>query len=99
MTVQPNGKVKVIFDIPENFDPAKTVLYYVGEDGKYEKISLTISSDKKTATAELTHFSTYVLSETVSSPTTSDNNVMILLLALSLISGAIIIYGAKKIKS
>ena len=100
VTVQPNGKVKVIFDIPENFDPAKTVLYYVSEDGKYERIPLTISSDKKTATAELTHFSTYVLSESVDSPTTgNNNNIMIWLLALSLISGATIIYSNKKIKS
>ena len=100
MTVQPNGKVKVVFNIPENFDPAKTVLYYVSEDGNYEKIPLTISSDKKTATAELTHFSTYVLSEAVDSPTTGNNNdIMIWLLALCFISGATIIYSTKKIKS
>ena len=89
----------MIFDIPEKFDPAKTVLFYVSEDGKYERIPLTISSDKKTATAELTHFSTYVLSETVDSPKTSDNgNIMIWLLALGFISGVSVIYGTKKIK-
>lgn len=99
VTVQPNGKVKVIFEIPENFDPAKTVLYYVGEDGKFERIPLTISGDKKTATAELTHFSTYVLSETVDSPKTGDNgNIMIWLLALGFISAVSVIYGTKKIK-
>ena len=99
MTVQPNGKVKVIFEIPENFDPAKTVLYYVGEDGKYENIPLTISGDKKTATAELTHFSTYVLSETVDSPKTGDNrDNMIWLLALCFKSTVAVICSTKRIK-
>ena len=60
-SVQPNGKVKVSFPIPEEYNEKehKLLLYYVSIDGKAELISSKI--DGATLTAELEHFSTYVV--------------------------------------
>ena len=58
--VQPNGKVKVSFEIPEGYGKDVAV-YYVGDDGTYEKIDGTISEDGKTIIAELEHFSLYAV--------------------------------------
>lgn len=62
--VQPNGEVTVTFDIPENFDPARTAVYYISDDGKVEKIASTVDAASRKITATLTHFSTYVVAET-----------------------------------
>lgn len=58
--VQPNGKVKVSFDIPAGYGKDVAV-YYVGDDGTYEKIDGVVSPDGKTITAELEHFSLYAV--------------------------------------
>lgn len=59
--VQPNGKVKVSFNLPDNLSTKDLKMYYVAEDGKTEEIKITIDEDSKTVVAELEHFSTYVL--------------------------------------
>ena len=70
--VQPNGKVKVTFPIPATLSPDNLKLFYVSADGKKEEIKLTVDKNAKTATAELSHFSTYVLANVATSPDTGD---------------------------
>lgn len=102
--VQPNGTVKVRFDIPAGFDIDKLVVYYVDSNGKYEKLSHTVDKKNNFAEVELKHFSTYVLAESVSSdgnnteksPNTGNNSILIYLLAVAFIGGVISI---KKIKA
>ncbi len=62
-TVQPNGTVTATFDIPADFDTAKTVVYYIADDGKAEELTTTVDTATRKATATLTHFSTYVVAE------------------------------------
>ena len=63
--IQPNGKVKVVFDIPRPLVPAGWIeLYYVTEDGFLEAVGLETSLDLKTGTVELERFGTYVLADT-----------------------------------
>ncbi len=61
--IQPNGKVKATFKVPNDFDINNIGVFYVSDDGKYEKISFTADKNARTVTAELSHFSTYVLAE------------------------------------
>ena len=58
--VQPNGSVKVEFPIPDGYSN-NLVLYYVSESGDKELLQTTVDSAKKVVSAELSHFSTYVL--------------------------------------
>ena len=58
--VQPNGPVKVEFPIPDGYSN-NLVLYYVSESGDKELLQTTVDSAKKVVSAELSHFSTYVL--------------------------------------
>lgn len=58
--IQPNGKVKVSFEIPEGYG-RDVAVYYIGADGTCEKIDGEISEDGKTVTAELEHFSLYAV--------------------------------------
>jgi len=60
--VQPDGKVKVLFDIPEGYSDNVTV-YYVAQDGKSEALNTTVDAENRTAAVELEHFSTYVLAD------------------------------------
>ena len=58
--VQPNGSVKVEFPIPDGYSN-NLVLCYVSESGDKELLQTTVDSAKKVVSAELSHFSTYVL--------------------------------------
>jgi len=58
--VQPTGDVTVVFPVPDGYS-SNIALYYVSEDGTAEALTATVDSDKKTVTAKLSHFSTYVL--------------------------------------
>ncbi len=62
-TVQPDGTVTATFDIPTDFDTAKTVVFYVSDDGKTEELKTTVDAATRKATATLEHFSTYVVAE------------------------------------
>ena len=57
--VQPNGKIKVTFKIPEGFSNILKV-FFIGDDGTTQEQTSKVNEDG-TITAELTHFSTYVI--------------------------------------
>lgn len=61
-TVQPNGKLKVTFDLPTDYS-TNVELYYVSDDGTREPIATEVDAAARTATAELAHFSLYVLAD------------------------------------
>ena len=69
--VQPQEMVAVTFQIPQGMNPDYLKLYYVSDTGEVEEIPITVDKETNTATAYLTHFSTYVLAE-VSSNDTAD---------------------------
>lgn len=62
--IQPNGKVKINIPIPNNFDTSNLVVYRL-EGTKQIKYDVTVTTidNKKFATFETDHFSTYVLAE------------------------------------
>ncbi len=63
VSIQPNGKVKATFDIPEGYDLEKIAVFYVADDGETEKLNSSVDKASKTVSAELSHFSTYVVAE------------------------------------
>ena len=65
--VQPDGALSVTFGIPQNLTADHLKLFYVSEDGKYQEVEITVDPDARTVTANLTHFSTYVLANVVES--------------------------------
>lgn len=64
VSVQPDGKVKATFNIPDGYDLNKVAVFYVADNGNTEKLTSSVDKDSKTVVAELTHFSTYVVAET-----------------------------------
>lgn len=74
--VQPNGNVKITFDIPEGYGKDVAV-YYVGDDGTCAEIASTISEDGKTITAELEHFSLYAVCKIGTEKTADASNDII----------------------
>ena len=85
-TVQPNGKVKVTMDIPATLFADGLKMFYVSDKGEKEEIKITVDKKNKTITAELEHFSTYVLANVSTSPNTGDNSNTVILAILCLIS-------------
>lgn len=71
VSVQPNGKVYVTFDVPEDYD-GKVVVYYVDTDGNVSEIPSVYDEKAHTVTAELTHFSTYVVANVTETDTGND---------------------------
>ena len=102
--VQPNGEVKVEFKIPDGYG-TDVAVYYIADDGSYEKLESTISEDGKTVSAKLTHFSNYAVCklgtsdtantdlspETTEQSTESNNTlwIIIAIVAVVLIAGAV----------
>ena len=78
--VQPTRAMQVTFQIPANLSADNLKMFYVAEDGSRENIPITINRDANTVTANLSHFSTYVLANVVtdagssSVPPTGDNS-------------------------
>lgn len=94
-TVQPNGTLSVTFDIPETLTTSNLKMFYVSEDGKYEEVQITVDTKANTVTANLKHFSTYVLANVapVSSgnsevPQTGDNSALTLYVCVLVMSMA-----------
>lgn len=58
--VQPNGEVTVTFNIPDGFGKDVAV-FFVSDDGTYEKLESEVNEDGKTITAKLNHFSNYAV--------------------------------------
>jgi len=65
--VQPNGKLKVTFVIPDGFGEAVAV-YYMAPDGKLTQLTVTVDANTRTVDVELEHFSTYILVDTATRP-------------------------------
>lgn len=61
VVVQPNGEVKITFDLPEGFNSSKTVVYRVNDDNSVTQLAYTLSSGKIEVTTD--HFSYYVIAE------------------------------------
>lgn len=99
-TVQPKGKVKVTMSIPETLSAEGLKMFYVSDKGKKEEIKITVDKKNKTVTAELEHFSTYVLANVSSSPKTGDNsNVMLWVILLWVSSFAFGIVSFSRIRT
>lgn len=60
--VQPNGKLIVTFVIPDNYSDNVSV-FYMDANGALEKIKSTVNTAERTVTAELEHFSTYIMAD------------------------------------
>lgn len=96
--VQPNGKVAVTFDLPDGYSAKKLKMFYV-KDGKItEEVKITIDTKNKKVTAELSHFSTYVLAEATSSHTSDSSNYEFYLLFAGIVLAAytVISFGKKQ---
>ena len=58
--IQPDGEVTVTFEIPKGFGK-NVVVYYITENGSYEKLESAVSEDGKTVSAKISHFSNYAV--------------------------------------
>lgn len=110
--VQPNGMVKVTFNIPKGFSN-NLAIYFVADDGTKELIKSETDKESGTITAELSHFSSYVicdLTEKVSKPTDTktpaaqnSSNLLIYIIivvaAVSVVSVVVAVIIIKKKKS
>lgn len=62
--IQPNGKVKIMIPVPNNFDTNNLVVYRVnGKDKVKYNVTIQTINNIKYAVFETDHFSTYVLGE------------------------------------
>lgn len=66
-TVQPNGKLEVTFAIPSGYS-TNVKVYYMAKNGALEAVKATVNAADRTVTAELAHFSTYILADAASKP-------------------------------
>ena len=73
LTVQPDEKVKVTFSIPDGYSD-NVSLYYIDNNGAADKITTTFNKESRTLTAELEHFSVYVLADEDTKPVTNNVN-------------------------
>lgn len=64
--VQPNNSVWVKVPLPKGYNESKTAVYYVGEDGKLEKMNSVVQDGY--ICFEATHFSPYVVVDESSNP-------------------------------
>lgn len=65
--VQPNGKLAVTFAIPEGYS-TNVAVYYMAKNGTLEKLQASVNTADRTVTAELEHFSTYIVSDESTKP-------------------------------
>lgn len=76
VTFQPTGKVKISIPIPNDIDTSKLAIYRITENGEKTEYKATVKTidNKKYATFETDHFSTYVLAETKTTSNSDENN-------------------------
>ncbi len=92
--VQPDGTVQVTFAIPDGLTADHLKLYYVDENGKKTEVPITVNKTANTVTANLTHFSTYVLANVIvdqgnsTVPSTGDASQLALFTGVMLVSTA-----------
>lgn len=73
--VQPNGKVKVLLPIPDNFDTKNLIVYSFTGNTKTEHIVTVVEiGNKKYAQFETDHFSQYVLAQKKEQENNTTNN-------------------------
>lgn len=65
--VQPNGTLAVTFAIPAGYS-TNVKVYYMAKNGALENVAATVNAADRTVTAQLTHFSTYILADADSQP-------------------------------
>ncbi len=58
--VQPGGIVTVTFNIPEGYG-TDVAVFYISDEGTYERLESFVSEDGKTVSAKLNHFSSYAV--------------------------------------
>ena len=58
--IQPDGEVTVTFEIPKGFGK-NVVVYYITENGSYEKLESAVSEDGSTVKTKISHFSNYAV--------------------------------------
>ncbi len=58
--IQPNGEVTVTFEIPKGFGK-NVAVYYITENGSYEKLESAVSEDGSTVKTKISHFSNYAV--------------------------------------
>ncbi len=102
--VQPNGKIKVTFKIPEGFSNILKV-FFIGDDGTTQEQTSKVNEDG-TITAELTHFSTYVICDVnedsvIGANGNAQSNTLLIIIpiaAVVIIGGLVIVIVAAKKK-
>ena len=58
--IQPDGEVTVTFEIPKGFGK-NVVVYYITENGSYEKLESAVSEDGSTVKTKISHLSNYAV--------------------------------------
>lgn len=74
--VQPNGKVKVTFEIPNEYNKDRVAVFYISPDGKAENLGGTVDKENKTISVDLTHFSTYAVAELATEQTENGKSLL-----------------------
>ena len=93
VSVQPLGKISITLTIPDYLSTDNLKLFFITPDNQAEEIPITVDADSRSATAELTHFSTYVLCNvnttpeppSPDNPATGDFNLSLFLSMLTLL--------------
>lgn len=62
-TAQPNGVVRVTFDIPDGYDTNKVAVFYISPEGIAQQLKTVVDVEAGTIVAELTHFSLYAVAQ------------------------------------
>ncbi len=106
---QPMSKVTAVFNIPADYDIEKVALFYVESADKFEEVASTIDKEARTLTAELEHFSKYVVAEKadVVEPTPTPvpggddekNTAMILYIVFGVLVAALVVIAVVSIVS
>ena len=63
--IQPDGTLEVTFALPADFS-TNVAVYYMADNGDLEAQTVTVDPETRTVTAQLTHFSIYILVDNAS---------------------------------
>ena len=87
MAVQPNGTVTAVFSIPEGYEITKLAVIHISDDGKTEELHSIVDKKTHTITAEISHFSTFVVAEMMNETnvTVKEDNTGLIVLVIVLI--------------
>ena len=97
--VQPDGKLKISFAIPEGFNTNNVKMFYIPDTGDKVEIPITVDKGNGIVVAELEHFSTYILVSAEKQGVDIGNIAMIagaILLCAAVAAG--VVFGRKKSK-